>query len=120
MEYKYGKNLNYEDFSSGRVLYHKKGVTNFPIRLASEIFGRCLQYTDKDKVVPYGDLVFWEGEEANPVDVLLSRLMEISYNQTIVGISMDKKQKATGDRYLRLEKHLVGKRKFEILKRKEQ
>ena len=33
MEYRYGKNANYEDFSSGRVLYHIKGMTNFP-RLA--------------------------------------------------------------------------------------
>ncbi|MGI6425414.1 MAG: hypothetical protein ACOX2A_09465 [Tepidanaerobacteraceae bacterium] len=47
MEYKYGKNDNYEDFSSGRVLYHISGMTNFPVRLAQEIYGRCLQYSPK-------------------------------------------------------------------------
>ncbi|NLX62814.1 MAG: hypothetical protein GXZ06_10025 [Tissierellia bacterium] len=47
MEYKYGKKGNYEDFSSGRVLYHIGGMTNFPVRLAQEIYGRCLQYLPK-------------------------------------------------------------------------
>src|SRR5690606_38122627 len=41
------KNANYEDFSSGRVLYHIKGMTNFPVRLAQEIYGRCLEYSLK-------------------------------------------------------------------------
>ena len=49
MEYKYGKNDNYEDFSSGRVLYHVRGMTNFPVRLAQEIYGRCLRYSPKKK-----------------------------------------------------------------------
>ncbi len=47
MEYRYGKNMNYDDFASGRVFYHVKGITNFPARLAQEIFGRCLEYTKK-------------------------------------------------------------------------
>ena len=48
MEYRYGKNDNYEDYASGRVLYQYKGITNFPVRLACEIFGRCLSYTRKE------------------------------------------------------------------------
>lgn len=36
MEYKYGKNDNYEIFSAGRVLYNVKGMTNFPVRLAQQ------------------------------------------------------------------------------------
>ena len=47
MEYKYGKKDNYQNFSSGRVLYHENGMTNFPVRLAQEIYGRCLQYSPK-------------------------------------------------------------------------
>ena len=47
MEYKYGKNDNNEDFSAGRVLYIIKGMTNFPVRLAQEIYGRCLQHSRK-------------------------------------------------------------------------
>src|SRR5690554_5981977 len=49
MEYKYGKNDNYEDFSAGRVIYNAKGMTNFPVRLAQEIYGRCLQYSPKKR-----------------------------------------------------------------------
>jgi tRNA G10 N-methylase Trm11 len=47
MEYRYGKNDNYENFSSGRVLYHQNGVTNFPVRLAQELYGRCLEHSIK-------------------------------------------------------------------------
>ncbi|MGI6038240.1 MAG: hypothetical protein ACOYD6_08465 [Limnochordia bacterium] len=55
MEYKYGKNANYEDFSSGRVLYHIKGMTNFPVRLAQEIYGRCLEYSPKKREITLYD-----------------------------------------------------------------
>lgn len=47
MEYQFGQNANYEDFSSGRVIYHVEGMPNFPVRLAQEIFGRCLAYSAK-------------------------------------------------------------------------
>lgn len=49
MEYRYGENINYEDYASGRVLYHQNGVPNFPVRLANEILGRCISYS-KQKV----------------------------------------------------------------------
>lgn len=42
MEYKYTNNENYEDFASGRVLYHVGGEPTFPIRLTLELFERCL------------------------------------------------------------------------------
>lgn len=43
MQYKYEKtNSDYSDFASGRVLYNLPGVPAFPVRLASEIFQRCL------------------------------------------------------------------------------
>jgi 23S rRNA G2445 N2-methylase RlmL len=32
---------NYEDLASGRVLHGLAGATNFPVRLASEVFQRC-------------------------------------------------------------------------------
>jgi len=32
----------YEDLASGRVLYNQRGAAAFPVRLASEIFLRCL------------------------------------------------------------------------------
>ncbi|HET9280036.1 MAG TPA: hypothetical protein VFN95_17700 [Flavitalea sp.] len=43
MQYKYAKEqLDYADFSSGRVFYSLPGHPAFPVRLASEIFQRCM------------------------------------------------------------------------------
>jgi len=53
LEYKYFNNDNFEDYSSGRVIYHRTGMTNFPVRLAGEVFCRCLEYTKKNKVTLY-------------------------------------------------------------------
>lgn len=45
MQYKYVKEqLDYSDFASGRVFYSLSGHPAFPIRLASEIFQRCVAY----------------------------------------------------------------------------
>jgi 23S rRNA (guanine2535-N1)-methyltransferase len=45
MQYKYAKeNLDYSDFSSGRVFYSLPGHPAFPVRLASEIFQRCVAH----------------------------------------------------------------------------
>lgn len=44
MRYLYARErASYEDLASGRVLYGKPGLATFPVRLASEIFQRCLQ-----------------------------------------------------------------------------
>lgn len=71
MEYKYAKNENFEDFASGRVIYHMGGEATFPVRLTLEIYERCIQYSNKKT-----------------------------------------------DIFQRLEKQLVGKRKFEIYRKK--
>src|SRR5580704_14474383 len=45
---------NYEDYSSGRVVYGVAGATNFPVRLSSEVFQRCAHYLkSKGKSGPY-------------------------------------------------------------------
>jgi 23S rRNA (guanine2535-N1)-methyltransferase len=45
MQYKYTKeHLDYSDFSSGRVFYSLPGHPAFPVRLASEIFQRCIAF----------------------------------------------------------------------------
>ncbi len=53
MQYKYTDKINYQDYASGRVPYHRTGRPNFPVRLASEIFQRCLAYADLDQVSLY-------------------------------------------------------------------
>lgn len=41
------KKDNYEDYSSGRVLYGTPMATNFPVSLTLEIYERCLDYLIK-------------------------------------------------------------------------
>lgn len=48
------KKYNYEDYSSGRVLYGAPGATNFPVSLAVEIFKKCsLNLAEKGNKGPY-------------------------------------------------------------------
>jgi len=52
MQYKFVKEqLDYSDLASGRVFYSLPGHPVFPIRLASEIFQRCISY----RKTIYGD-----------------------------------------------------------------
>ncbi len=45
---------NYKDYSSGRVIYGVPNATNFPVRLASDIFQRCTEcLIKKGKSPPY-------------------------------------------------------------------
>ena len=47
MQYKYAKEqLDYSDLSSGRVFYSLPGHPAFPVRLASEVFQRCLAHRE--------------------------------------------------------------------------
>jgi tRNA G10 N-methylase Trm11 len=43
---------NYEDYSSGRVIYGTPGATNFPVRLISEIFQRATARLTNDGINP--------------------------------------------------------------------
>lgn len=232
MEYKYAPNQNYEDFASGRVIYHMGGEPTFPVRLALEIYERCLEYSIKKKDitlydcccggaymltvigllmgesisriyasdldrnctklaadnlaliteeglnkrrdelamlyesygkeshkealesigkikklisnnistdvfqrnalepgelsfvpdiiitdVPYGNMTAWN-EGSGGVNQLMKSLYDSCGPDTIVCICMDKKQKIQTDLYQRLEKQQVGKRKFEIFRKK--
>lgn len=232
MEYKYAKNDNYEDFASGRVLYHVGGEPTFPVRLSLEIYERCLQYSIKkteislydcccggaymltilgllknntismlygsdinsdsiklakdnlglltksginrrrdelealyqkynkvahlealhsiDRIeerlakevktsvftqnafdvfdlpfipdiiitdVPYGNMVEWD-EGIGGINQMMNALSLVCGSETIICVCMDKKQKIQTDVYQRLERQLVGKRKFEIYKKK--
>jgi 23S rRNA (guanine2535-N1)-methyltransferase len=53
-QYQFTSNVNYEDYSSGRVLYGATGATNFPVRLVSEIFQRSKYYLENQgRAGPY-------------------------------------------------------------------
>lgn len=49
MQYRYIERGNYEDLSSGRVLYAHAGIPNFPVRLLYEMFRRSLEYAGKSR-----------------------------------------------------------------------
>lgn len=53
MQYRHFEAGNYEDFASGRVIVHRAGFPNFPVRLAGEIFMQCLEIAGKDSAVLY-------------------------------------------------------------------
>lgn len=67
--------------------------------------------------VPYGNLVEWE-QGKNSINDMLEQLWRISHENTILAVCMDKKQKVNCEKWERLEKQNIGKRKFEILKKK--
>ncbi len=236
MEYKYAPKQNYEDLASGRVIYHKSGLSTFPVRLASEIFMRCLSYLPQktaislydplcgeayllstlgllypnlireivgsdissaalsfaqknlslltqsglqerkealqhlaaefgkashtqaiaacDRLsqsladhrlkshlfeadilaeaplenasfeadivmtdVPYGSMVGWASEVANPIDQMLANLQPILKPESIIAVVSDKSQKASSASYHRLKLLRVGKRRIEIFRR---
>ena len=231
MEYLYGKDGNFEDFSSGRVFYGGKGVPNFPVRLLNEIFGRAKAYGNKTKDlvlydpccgggyllsvlgffhndvikkiygsdadenmvemakkntslltgrgldnrkkelenlyeefrkashqgamescdrlrdilkneigaeifqadctenlprilpdiiivdIPYGSLTEWNEPMAWNLEKMMDRLWEISQEETVLAICMDKRQKCHSAKWVRLEKNNIGKRRFEIYKK---
>lgn len=232
MEYKFAQKDNYEDFACGRVIYHMGGEPTFPVRLALELYERCLQYSDKkkditlydcccggaymltvlgllksdtiskiygsdvdlssiqlaadnlgllseagmkrrreeletlyktygklshrdalqsmqrlekllmDKMetyvfksnalevhdlsftpdiiitdVPYGNLAEWN-EGSGGINQMLEALSGVCSADTIICVIMDKKQKIQTELYERLEKNLIGKRKFEIYRKR--
>ncbi len=233
MVYRHCAAENFEDFAAGRVIMHKSGYSNFPVRLAQEIFLRCMEYngsngpvtvydpccgggylltalgflnpqrigalygsdideeavalardnlsllTDKGMAhrvlrlrtmyeaegkashteallsaerlaarlngrdvfshvfcasalqsvhfehqkieadivitdVPYGDLVSWKNGTEDPLDDLIANLLHIVKPGAVIAICHDKLQKITDISCQRIEKHAVGKRKFEI------
>lgn len=65
--------------------------------------------------VPYGNLVEWNDGDQVSLNNMLESLWKISHEQSILAVCMDKKQKIRYDKWKRLEKQTIGKRKFEIL-----
>ncbi len=64
--------------------------------------------------IPYGNLVSWEGAAESSLNLMYRQLAQISHEDTILAVIMDKKQKPETNEWLRLEKQQLGKRKFEI------
>jgi len=67
--------------------------------------------------IPYGQHSQWEQTKApNPAWAMLDALLEFLSPKSIVAVASDKKQKITHEKYERLDKFQLGKRKVVILK----
>jgi len=51
--YKFIENQSFAHYASGRVIVHRTGYPNFPVRLAGEIYLTCLEMTGKSNAVLY-------------------------------------------------------------------
>ncbi len=83
MEYQYGENINYEDYASGRVLYHQSGVPNFPVRLANEIFGRCFSYSKQKENLSLYDCCCGGGYLLTTLALLNSQKIKVLFGSDI-------------------------------------
>jgi 23S rRNA (guanine2535-N1)-methyltransferase len=66
--------------------------------------------------VPYGNMVNWEGNNENTINLLLDRLVKVLDNNSVVAVIYNRSQKINNNRYRRVEKFKAGKRIVEILK----
>lgn len=67
--------------------------------------------------VPYGNLAEWNDTDASSLEVMLARIYEIAQAHTILAVCMDKRQKIRSEKWQRLERENIGKRRFEILRK---
>ncbi|MDE7044806.1 MAG: hypothetical protein K2O97_07290 [Acetatifactor sp.] len=73
--------------------------------------------------VPYGNLVRWDNDEGlsdgegHSLDSMLEQRWLIAHKKTILAVCMDKMQRISYDRWKRLERQNIGKRRFEILQK---
>ncbi|HWQ57846.1 MAG TPA: hypothetical protein VN540_02410 [Clostridia bacterium] len=49
MQYRHSKDDNFDDLACGKALIGRAGFPNFPVRLAQEMFGRCLNYLGRER-----------------------------------------------------------------------
>ena len=116
----YGKKSHMEALQSiGRIekLLSKELKTSVFNRNALEVcdlpFIPDIILTD----VPYGNLAEWNSGSGG-INQMMEVLSEVCGRETIICVCMDKKQKIQTEIYQRIEKQVVGKRKFEIYKKK--
>lgn len=68
--------------------------------------------------VPYGLHSQWQGsgERSNPIESMLEALLDILSPSSIVAIASDKQQKASHEKYRRVEQFQIGKRRIVLLR----
>ena len=89
MQYLYAEKQNFEDLSSGRVIYQKAGAATFPIRLANEIFLRCTNYleaTGRAEIAAIADKMGLSGIMANTLKLMASKRRLFVLPQLLAGL----------------------------------
>ena len=124
---KYGKASHQEALRSAYLLKEKIDKYDLTLRtfqanalIDKEILNNLKQglvdivFTD----VPYGQLSNWHNasEISNPLWSMLDALLGVLSRSSVVAIVSDKGQKVSHERYQRLERFQVGKRRVIILK----
>lgn len=102
MQYKYAKEQqDYSDFSSGRVFYSLPGHPAFPVRLASEIFQRCVALRKKiyENSTP---CVLYDPCCGAAYHLSVLAFLHGEYIQEIIGSDVDEKAVALAKRNLGL------------------
>ncbi len=115
----YGKNSHLEALSSCDKLRNML-VQNVDVEIFRADCTKPLPEILPDIIItdiPYGNLVEWNDGEAIFLDAMLEQLWAVSHEKTILAVCMDKRQRIRCGKWKHLEKHNIGKRKFEILKK---
>ena len=117
MQYKYAKEqLDYSDFSSGRVFYSLPGYPAFPVRLASEIFQRCVAHRE----TIYGistPCVLYDPCCGAAYHLSVLAYLHAKYIDEVIGSDIDEKAIALAERNLGLlQMDGLEKRTHEISK----
>lgn len=112
----YGKESHREAMSSLARLRSKLSA-NIPSEVFVADCTKALPHISPDVIItdiPYGNLVDWSSHSENPLKDMLQQLAAISHGDTVLAVSMDKKQGIEHPAWIRKKKQLIGKRKFEI------
>ncbi len=112
----YGKESHREAMRSLERLRNKL-TANIPSEIFEADCTKALPHISPDIIItdiPYGNLVDWNGDSSNPLQDMLQQLAAISHRDTVLAVSMDKKQSIEHPSWIRKKKQLIGKRKFEI------
>lgn len=68
--------------------------------------------------LPYGKMAAWSESAEGAADTLLDAVAPVLHASSVIAVSFDKKQRIRNDRVVRLEKHQIGKRRVELLMRR--
>ena len=102
MQYKYAtEQPDYSDLSSGRVFYSLPGYPAFPVRLASEVFQRCLAY----RAALYADTTpctLYDPCCGAAYHLSVLGYLHGDYMQEVIGSDIDRKAVAIAKRNLNL------------------